>query len=52
MSTLFGSLQNKMDWLHNAVIIAFEHLLVNHKKAPKSGAFAVVLEYYFLEVAV
>jgi hypothetical protein len=31
MSALSGSLQNKMDWLHNAVIIAKDELLVKRK---------------------
>jgi hypothetical protein len=34
------------------LIIANWEFLVNREKAPNSGAFKVVLEYYFLEVAV
>ena len=48
---LLWQLYNETKCFH-VVIIANDELIVNHKKAPKSGAFLVVLEYYFLEVAV
>jgi hypothetical protein len=41
MSALSGSLQNKMDWLHNAVIIANDELLVKQKSSARRHCFSV-----------